>query len=325
MGGLPEICQMNEWFSFTKDIDARRIEMEKSLHNEIREIQLQQIQLIKVFKEICEKEHLQYFMIGGTMLGAIRHKGYIPWDDDADFAMPREDYEKLLSKAPTYLHEPFRLENYLFDSNYYYYFSRMTTSQLRIEFPDRVKKRGENIGFDIFPFDGMPDNRVLFTLHLFGILAKRALYSYSVFDEKVGINESNRSGIQKILIFVGKHFKIEKLFSQKKRWAAFDKALKKYSPEHSKWLIHGTTGWISPGMGYKKNEPYRGIIDIYKKDIFGEGAFYEFEGMQLRGPKDYKAYLAQHFGDDYMTLPPESERYAHKVRIIESGEHTNNA
>lgn len=290
----------------------------ESANEKIEIIQQEQLKLIRIFTEICEKENLQYFMIGGTMLGAVRHKGFIPWDDDADFAMPREDYEKLLQKAPAYLKEPYLLENYLFDSNYIYYFSRMATTQLKIEIPGRMKAQVTNVGFDIFPFDGMPDNAVLFALHQFMILAKRALFSYSVFDDKVAISDETHSGLQKILVFIGRYFRIGKLFSKKKRWLAFDKELKKFSPRNSKWLIHGTTGWISPGMGYKKGEPYRGIKDIYKKAIFGEGAFYEFEGMRLRGPKDYHAYLAQHFGDDYMTLPPVEERCGHKVRIIEN-------
>ena len=59
-----------------------------------RRLQLAQIDLVRVFKEICEKEHLRYFMVGGTMLGAVRHNGFIPWDDDVDFGMPRRDHDK---------------------------------------------------------------------------------------------------------------------------------------------------------------------------------------------------------------------------------------
>lgn len=75
----------------------------------LRKLQLAELNIIKLFMEICRKENLRYFMIGGTMLGAIRHKGFIPWDDDVDIGMPREDYDRLfeLLKDGKYLPENF--------------------------------------------------------------------------------------------------------------------------------------------------------------------------------------------------------------------------
>lgn len=270
---------------------------------EIRKIQLEQLELIKVFKNICEKEHLTYYMIAGTMLGAVRHKGYIPWDDDADFAMPREDYEKLLEKAPKYLKEPFRLENYLLDKSYIYYSSKLSSGRIKMEVDNRIKSRVEDVWIDIFPLDGMPDNGFLFAWHRFRMMVAKALYQFPNFDEIVVINKKNRSMVEKVLIFIGKHFRIGKLLSQKRRWNALDRVLKKYSPKTSNRIIQP--------MGYKDR-------DIHKKAVFGEGAFYEFEGMQLRGPKDYDTYLTNLYGD-YMTPPPESERVLHgtKAKFME--------
>ncbi len=278
----------------------------------IRKIQLEELKLIKAFKEVCEKEHLQYFMIGGTMLGAVRHKGFIPWDDDADFMLPREDYDKLIKKAPEYFHGPIRLENYLLDRNYIYYYSKLSTSRIKVEIAGRGKPREENLSIDILPWDGMPKNPVLFWLHPFRVLAMRALYSYSVFEEKVPLNAVRRSKIVKFLVYIGKHVKIGKLFSKDARWHALDNTLKQYPTRRSEWYLHGG-GWIMEGMGPK------GVKDIYRKDMFGEGAFYEFEGLQLRGPKDYDTYLTQHYGD-YMTPPPESERFGHNFLPVGSGD-----
>lgn len=291
---------------------------EGSSQEQIRKMQREELELIKVFKEICDKEKLQYFMIGGTMLGAVRHKGFIPWDDDADFMMPREDYEQFLKLAPAYLKEPFHLGNYLYDSDYFYYFTKMSTSRYKIEIPGRATTKAENLAIDIFPWDGMPKNPLLFKLHPYRILAARALYAYTVFNEKVSIDTAYKTKIERFLIFIGRHINIGKLFSKRKRWLAFDNVLKKYPTRQSEWYIHGM-GWIMRGMGYE-DENFKGIRDIYRKDMFGEGAFYEFEGLQLRGPKDYDTYLKQHFGD-YMTVPPEAERRepGHKVTLVEAG------
>ena len=75
----------------------------------VRKVQLIALELIKLFISICEKEHLTYYMLCGTMLGAIRHKGFIPWDDDVDFGMPRPDYEKFLFVAPKYIPDEIKL------------------------------------------------------------------------------------------------------------------------------------------------------------------------------------------------------------------------
>lgn len=69
----------------------------------LRDLQLKELEILKAFLEICKKNNLRYFMLGGTFLGAIRHKGFIPWDDDIDIGMPRSDYENLFCLAKIYL------------------------------------------------------------------------------------------------------------------------------------------------------------------------------------------------------------------------------
>ena len=72
------------------------MENREANHSELRVLQMAELDLMKLFVRICEKHKLRYYMIGGTMLGAVRHKGFIPWDDDMDVGMPRPDYERFL-------------------------------------------------------------------------------------------------------------------------------------------------------------------------------------------------------------------------------------
>ena len=91
----------------------------------VRELQLTELELIRRFVHICEKENLTYFMLGGTMLGAVRHNGYIPWDDDADFGMPREDYERFLQVGGNYLPEYIKIETFQADKSHREYIAQM--------------------------------------------------------------------------------------------------------------------------------------------------------------------------------------------------------
>lgn len=280
--------------------DQTNLEIDLRLQK-IREIQLEQIKIIKIFVKICEKENLTYYMIGGTMLGAIRHKGFIPWDDDADFGMPRSDYDKFLTVASKYLTNGVILETFSTNSQYPYYFSRVSSSEHKIFFGTGKKGRMENIWVDIFPLDGMPNKRIIRLFHKYYLLLCRALYQFSRFEEYVDFNKSNRIWYERFLIFLGNNLPIEKWLSKKKEWCRVDKALKKYPYEQYDYLINL--------MGGHK------LKELFSKKVFGEGFIYDFEGMKLCGPSNYDFYLKQLYGD-YMTFPPEAERNWHRTELI---------
>ena len=128
----------------------------------LRKLQLAELNIIKLFMKICEKEHLRYFMIGGTMLGAIRHKGFIPWDDDVDIGMPREDYDRLfeLLKDGTYLPENFEFLNYKIKDDYKRYFSRIVDNRVLVYNASGGEEIVEAAWIDIFPLDGSPNNYI---------------------------------------------------------------------------------------------------------------------------------------------------------------------
>ena len=124
----------------------------------LREIQLGELGVLKKLKEICEDQGLRYFLFFGTLLGAIRHKGFIPWDDDVDVGMPREDYEKLLG----YFREnsdallPFRLMHFSTNENYIYPIARICDTRYQVDYSE-TKEYGLGLFIDIYPFDGWGD------------------------------------------------------------------------------------------------------------------------------------------------------------------------
>ena len=101
-------------------------------NSSLRKLQLIELENMRIFSEICEKHHLRYYLVGGTMLGAIRHQGFIPWDDDMDVGMPRPDYERFLEIVRSELPEGYSFLNYKQDAEYKRYFSRIVNNSCKI-------------------------------------------------------------------------------------------------------------------------------------------------------------------------------------------------
>ena len=136
------------------------------------------LKILKEILKICDKYKLVYYMIGGTMLGAIRHKGFIPWDDDIDLGLPRDDYEKFLEVAPKELSANLKLVNYKTDSNYQYYITRILDLNTEV-IEERIGNNNKytHASIDIFPIDGTPNNFILRKIYFFRVMYHRALMS----------------------------------------------------------------------------------------------------------------------------------------------------
>ena len=128
---------------------------------ELQKIWAVELDLLQKLKAVLEKHHLSYFASGGTLLGAVRHKGFIPWDDDIDIMMHREDYEKLLEVAPLEFHEPYFFQTAYTDKGYFRGHAQLRNSNttgilscegLKVPF-------NQGIFIDIFPMDAIPDEK----------------------------------------------------------------------------------------------------------------------------------------------------------------------
>lgn len=266
----------------------------------IDKLHIVDLNILKEVIAVCEEYHLLYYALGGTMLGAIRHKGFIPWDDDIDIGMPRENYEAFLKIAPTVLNKRLKLVNFRTDPQYHYYITRVLDTSTKVV-ETRYKHEGKytHASIDIFPLDGSPNNPIIRKFYYFRVMVHRAMMALHYKD---GIDPDRKRGIwETILLKVMKTLPTDKMFSAFRQKEKIDRLLREYNM------------WDSDISGNIMGA-YR-TVEMVPTEWYGKDSFYTFEDIQIRGLKDYDKYLTHLYGD-YMKLPPEGSRKIH-FNIVE--------
>lgn len=266
-----------------------------------------QVAILNIFKEIkpiLDQNSVPYFLLGGSLLGAVRHKGFIPWDDDIDIGIVRDDYERFLATVAKYLPEHLELRSYRDESDHHYYFSRIVDKRYLMSREGSIVARKENLWVDIFPLDGMPNNGLVRRIHMLRLLWVRMRYHIACFD-KVNLHRPNRPLSERIVIAIVKKFHCHGGKNYKKWLVKLDALLKKYKVQESNWIVNF--------MGQYK------FREMFPKSYYGEGAFYDFEDMKLMGPKDYDKVLNQMYGD-YMKEPEDCNKNVHDAHMVKENE-----
>ena len=266
----------------------------------LRQLQMIELEMLKEVVRICDKYGLTYYLSAGTFLGAVRHKGFIPWDDDADVRMPRPDYEKLLKILPGELKEPYLIKHFQYDRTVHRYFLRINDPRIKLVRTNSTTGELSNVWLDIFPLDGMPENKLHNKLRQFRLLWRRMWLQISVFDEIITLDKK-RKGYENAIIWVVRHTPLQKMVSYDKMWKKLDRAMKACPAETAKYYVNF--------MGMYK------FRDMIEKSVYGKGAKYTFEDAEFNGPEDYDTFLRHLYGD-YMQLPPEDKRNKHAVKEI---------
>lgn len=268
----------------------------------LNETQQYIMQVLRDVVRILDELEIPYYMQGGTMLGAVRHKGIIPWDDDVDLGIPRADYQRLLEQVADRLPENLELRTYEDETDHHYYFARIVDKRYQIRRMGSLEERLENVWVDLFPLDGMPDGLLVRQWHKMRLLTVRLKYHLSCF-ERVNIKRPGRPLVERIIIKIATWTRVGKWFNTRKQLDKMDRLLKKYPPEKNEYYVN-----FMGQTSYKFNE-------MFKKSVYGKGKRYPFEDLMLVGPEDYDGYLKSLYGD-YMTPPKVEDRNAHVSELV---------
>lgn len=270
-----------------------------------------EIELYFEFARICEKFQLQYVTGCGTALGAIRHKGYIPWDDDMDFLMPRADYERFIEIAPKELGDKYGLLEPRTEKNYVMAFAKIIRKDSTfIEATDTHLKYHSGIFIDIFPMDYWPQEKkkrdyVAFRCFVLARLCCLATYKKPKLPVGMKPWKGKIAHIGCCMIHYGL-----KLFGQstQKLYNRYLKSVMATSPEEAGHYVTDMCACRIRkdgmfGLQYKDTDLFT-PMDV------------PFEDIQLPIPKKYDSYLTILY-KDYMKLPPEDERHCHPPAVLE--------
>lgn len=246
-----------------------------------------QLDILKCVIDICKKHDICYFCFGGTALGAVRHSGFIPWDDDIDIAMKRKDYEKFAQVAKSELTNYYFLQNYKTDPDFRLQFAKIRDSRTTfIETSGRDLSINHGVYIDLFILDGYPnDNKKANKLYRLNRLTR----GYCAKDDV-----SSRSKKANFLIFLSRFY-----FLFRKPQKVIERFDKKCIRNDFDQCERG----ICFGSIY-------GLKDMWPTEWFNSVSKFTFEGIEVNLPIEYDKYLKQIYGN-YMELPPESKRVAH--------------
>ncbi|MBE6758539.1 MAG: LicD family protein [Ruminococcaceae bacterium] len=270
---------------------------EKALE-QIHELQQIAMDMLLDISAACRKAGLRFYMAEGSLIGAIRHKGFIPWDDDIDLAMPREDYEKFLQVGQELLGEKYRLQHSTTVENYWSPFIkvRLITDDPKfrqMHIAHLTKDNGPLI--DIFPLDNVP---------------KLSSFSQRLNRRKIGLYRGmitrklgclpHKSLSEKLAYFLSKFYTVERLHKK------LDRLHVKYNSPDNGFMVN----WASYYSVEKETFP---------REAFGEPLYVPFEKYEMPVPQDYDTVLTTIYGD-YMTPPPEDKRVIKHHFGAESGD-----
>lgn len=286
----------NDYTVWTPKLDG-------AFEHQVKAIQSASLIILQKLDEICRQLKIGYFICGGTLLGCIRHGGFIPWDDDVDVAMLRKDYDRFLNEAVPLLDERFFLQTRESDPKIPYLYSK-----LRLNNTEYITSYVENrdfhkgIGLDIFPFDYIPDapsEQKKFKERVLSLADKHALIArYQIKEPENEIPPRNL----------------------KEKWYHFTQKAKRQYYNHRSLKV-SQTKYIKEVTRYNKDALKNGLSSVasfvpsytyIKCDDLLPYQNAKFNGIDVMIPKNPDAFLTMQYGD-YRQLPPKHLQVAHKL------------
>lgn len=264
----------------------------------LKQLQQKNLELLLELDKFCKNYNKKIFVIGGGLIGAVRHKGFIPWDDDLDVFMLRDDYEWLCENFNNLADN----EKFYFEKTTKDHYTRLQIGAVVDENTTFVKTRQKDLSdihhgvrIDIIPLDGCPKSRFKRKTQILWAL----LYSMFIVGEP---HTSKGKALELISRILLAFFPTPK--SRYKAWRLAEKRMTRFKAEECESLTE-LCSW------------YQYMVNEYSKEIFSEVVYLPFEDAQIPAPVGYDAYLKKAFGN-YMELPPEEDRVPkHDAEIID--------
>ena len=264
-----------------------------------KEIWAVQIDLLMKLDKVCKLHGLNYCVGAGTLLGAVRHGGYIPWDDDIDVYMLREDYDQLMSLADEF-QDPYFLQSSLTEKNLLRTYSRLrngnTTGTTKV---DSLRDINKGLFIDIFPLDGVSDNRIIDRIQTIkNFFMVRVYNCYNAAKLDSGKNSGKIGKKLRFQALLGKLFVPSKMLA----YRIYEANIKRCSASGTKMWGNRTIRFDCP-KSRRPLEDYRDLI------------YLPFEFVEVPAPRNYDSILRQQYGD-YMKIPKNKGQNMHGELII---------
>lgn len=265
----------------------------------LRKVQLMELKCLNEVRRICEANNIQYFLIGGTLIGAVRHKGFIPWDDDIDIGMLRSDYDRFCEICKTQLNtELFYFQNWdTEENNADYEISRIRLNNTKFVLYHRQGLKSSHHGFyvEVIPYDDLPKGKL--RCHIYGT-------RFRGLKRLVGVRKGYKYRLSNpvkryIFYFIVNLSKIIPI-------RHFEKILETY---HKKYFNTNSEYVFLLGGAYKW------YVEKHLRSTVSEYTELEFEGQMYPVPKNYDLFLTEQYGN-YMQFPPK-EKQVNKCAVVE--------
>ncbi len=261
---------------------------------DIKTCQQYLLEIAIAFRTLCEENRIPYYMLGGTMLGAIRHKGFIPWDDDMDFGIPRPFFQLFTDLAKQKLPEKYELIISGPDTAIQKKFLKIQLKgSLVIEtaLTDDIAQAQSGISIDIFPLDGVNKSATKEELRI------KYIFTLQRMLEGRYCSLSIRKGAKRQIAQLLKKLPVN------------DAALIEHIDKQIRLTPYNQASYVANYYGHWKER------EIMEKSVFGEPLSYDFENTRFTGAANADAYLTALYGD-YMTIPPKEKQITHAEKIF---------
>lgn len=254
-----------------------------------RELKKKLVDMLSWFHAFCEDHELRYYILGGTMLGAARHHGFIPWDDDIDVGMPRSDYEKLaVLMKNTDLHYVLEMPK-ASQADFFYPYAKLYDTQTTLIENTRYKiKRG--IYLDVFPLDGVGASKQDSITFFRPIKRKQSILIAMTTGIRAGRSLYKNAAV--IAMRCVPNFLLDK----KKLLLSVDQMCAQKDFDQCEWVGNLMGNWMER--------------EIMPRSVMGKPTAYTFENLTVWGPEDYDGYLTSLYGN-WRELPPAEKRKTH--------------